>query len=122
MKGSKGAKGKKGSGRSDLAKGIDLGKLNRVQLLELLCDAMEENRRLESELAEANRKLDDRRIALEDSESLAEAALRLAGLFADAQHAIDLYGYNVALRHGEAQHGARASGDKDAAGDAEASR
>ncbi|WP_195839258.1 hypothetical protein [Parafannyhessea umbonata] len=82
----------------------DLRKLNRVQLLRLLRDATEENERLSTELAatkerldEAERKLEDRRIAIEDSESLAEASLRLTGMFAAAQHAIDLYGYNVAL-------------------------
>lgn len=82
----------------------DLRKLNRVQLLRLLRDATEENERLSAELAatkgqleEAERKLEDRRIAIADSESLAEASLRLTGMFAAAQHAIDLYGYNVAL-------------------------
>lgn len=81
----------------------DLRKLNRVQMLRLLRDATEENERLSAELAatkerldEAERKLEDRRIAIEDSESLAEASLRLTGMFATAQHAIDLYGYNVA--------------------------
>ena len=81
----------------------DLRKLNRVQLLRLLRDATEENERLSTELAatkerleEAEQKLEDRRIAIADSESLAEASLRLSGIFAAAQHAIDLYGYNVA--------------------------
>ena len=81
----------------------DLRKLNRVQLLRLLRDATEENERLSTELAatkerlgQAEKKLEDRRIAIADSESLAEASLRLTGMFAAAQHAIDLYGYNVA--------------------------
>lgn len=81
---------------------LDLSKLDRVQLLQLLRDAMEENDRLRAQAAEATRraedaekKLEDRRIQIEDSESLAEASLRLAGIFVDAQHAIDLYGYNV---------------------------
>lgn len=84
------------------ADALDLSKLDRVQLLQLLRDAMEENDRLRAQVAEANRraeeaekKLEDRRIQIEDSESLAEASLRLAGIFVDAQHAIDLYGYNV---------------------------
>ncbi len=105
---------------------LDLRKLDRLQLLQLLRDAMAANddlrKRLadaETELAqyqqeheaaaaalaegeqlrarldEAERQLADRRIALEDSESLAEAAMRLSGTFAAAQRAIDLYGYNV---------------------------
>ncbi len=86
----------------------DLRKLNRVQLLRLLRDATEENERLSAELAatkerleRAERKLEDRRIAIADSESLAEASLRLTGMFAAAQHAIDLYGYNVAANASE---------------------
>jgi hypothetical protein len=86
--------------------GVDLSRLDRVQLLQLLRDAMQENDRLRAQLAEATkradeaeRRLDDRRIQIEDSESLAEASLRLAGVFADAQRAIDLYGYNVALNN-----------------------
>lgn len=86
----------------DHADALDLSKLDRVQLLQLLRDAMEENDRLRAQVSDATRraeeaekKLEDRRIQIEDSESLAEASLRLAGIFVDAQHAIDLYGYNV---------------------------
>lgn len=89
--------------RSTKGDAPDLRKLNRVQLLRLLRDATEENERLSTELAatkerleEAEQRLEDRRIAIADSESLAEASLRLSGIFAAAQHAIDLYGYNVA--------------------------
>ena len=69
-----------------------------MQLLELLKDAVEENERLKKELAETKQQLEDKRIAIDDSESLAEAALRLAGMFAAAQKAIDLYGWNVSAR------------------------
>lgn len=93
---------------SESPEAVDLRKLHRVQLLRLLRDATEENERLTAELAatkerleQAERKLEDRRIAIEDSESLAEASLRLTGMFAAAQHAIDLYGYNVALNTSE---------------------
>ena len=86
----------------------DLRKLNRVQLLRLLRDATEENERLSAELAatkerleQAEQRLEDRRIAIADSESLAEASLRLPGMFAAVQHAIDLYGYNVAANASE---------------------
>jgi hypothetical protein len=89
--------------RSTKGDAPDLRKLNRVQLLRLLRDATEENECLSTELAatkerleEAEQRLEDRRIAIADSESLAEASLRLSGIFAAAQHAIDLYGYNVA--------------------------
>ncbi|MGI6535284.1 MAG: hypothetical protein ACOX12_02530 [Eggerthellaceae bacterium] len=74
----------------------DLSKLDRLQLLQLLDAAVRENTRLKEELAEANKQLEDRRIALADSESLADAALRLSGIFEDAQRAIDIYRSNVA--------------------------
>lgn len=104
---------------------VDLRKLHRVQLLRLLRDATEENERLTAELAatkerleQAERKLEDRRIAIADSESLAEASLRLTGMFAAAQHAIDLYGYNVALNTSENVSGGGRSRDaKSAQGD-----
>ena len=78
---------------------INLKKLDRLQLLQLLRDAVAENDRLRAELADAQAQLADRRIALDDSESLAEASLRLSGVFAAAQRAIDLYGYNIEERH-----------------------
>ncbi|MEE8682484.1 MAG: hypothetical protein ACI38S_01575 [Atopobiaceae bacterium] len=59
---------------------------------------MAENERLKKELAETKQQLEDKRIAIDDSESLAEASLRLAGVFVAAQRAIDLYGYNVSVR------------------------
>lgn len=74
---------------------VDLRKLNRSQLLSLLRDAVAENERLHAELDEAHRKLDERRIVLEDSESLAEAALRLSGTLDGARTAAALYGENV---------------------------
>jgi hypothetical protein len=99
----KSAKGASADAASD-GDDLDLRKLDRVQLLQLLRDAMEENERLHAQLDEATeraeqaeRQLEDRRIQVEDSESLAEASLRLAGVFVDAQRAIDLYGYNVAM-------------------------
>ncbi len=83
--------------------GTDLSKLTRLQLLELLKDAVAENERLKKELEETKKQLEDKRIAIDDSESLAEASLRLAGVFVAAQRAIDLYGYNIDLQRAEAE-------------------
>jgi hypothetical protein len=52
----------------------------------------------DARVSDLQSKLDDRAIAIDNSESLADAALRLSGTFAAAQHAIDLYGYNVEAR------------------------
>jgi DNA repair exonuclease SbcCD ATPase subunit len=51
---------------------------------------------LAKELAAAEKQLADRHIAISKSGSLAEASLRLAGVFSAAERAIDLYGYNAA--------------------------
>lgn len=69
----------------------DLRSLSRLQLLELLKDAIAENERLKKELAETRSQLEDKRIAIEESGSIAEAALRLSGIFEAAQKACDLY-------------------------------
>lgn len=99
MKGIGSARKAKGKSRPSAAVPTDgsrdLSKLDRLQLLQLLDEAVRENTRLKEELASARQQLEDRRIALADSESLADAALRLSGIFEDAQRAIDLYRSNV---------------------------
>lgn len=99
MRGAKSAKKARGIFRPSAASPTDgtrdLSKLDRLQLLQLLDEAVRENDRLKKELASAKQQLEDRRIALADSESLAHAALRLSGIFEDAQRAIDLYRSNA---------------------------
>ncbi len=68
-----------------------LNKLTRADLLELLIYQMKENERLKKELNEAQKKLDERKIAIETSGSIAEAALKISGIFEAAQRAVDLY-------------------------------
>lgn len=72
-----------------------LSKLNRKDLLELL---VEQNRKIEAlsaQLEEAERKLEDRRIIMEESGSMAEAALKLNGVFEAAQKACEQYLENI---------------------------
>lgn len=76
--------------------------LSRLQLLELLKDAIAENERLKRELDETRKQLEDKRIAIEESGSIAEAALRLSGIFEAAQKACDLYQANRECRVSEA--------------------
>lgn len=73
----------------------DLKKLSRAELLEMLLTQTKEVKRLSAELDEANRKLKDRRIMLENSGSIAEAALKLNDVFQAAQLAADQYLENV---------------------------
>lgn len=83
-------------GSNDLQE-LDLRRLDRLQLLQLLKGAMEENERLRCQLAESEQRLREYDIVVADSESLAEASLRLAGVFQDAQHAIDIYKRNIGM-------------------------
>lgn len=69
----------------------ELRKLSRPELLEMLLFQSKEVERLKNELDEANRKLEDRRICLKESGSIAEAALKLNNIFEVAQRAADQY-------------------------------
>ena len=73
----------------------EMRRLSRADLLELLIAEIRENEKLSAELVDAHRQLEDRRIAIEQSGTLAEAALRLNGIFEAAQAAADQYLENV---------------------------
>lgn len=73
----------------------ELRKLSRAELLEMLIEQIEENESLRSQLNEANEKLNDRKIIIESSGSIAEAALRLNGVFEAAEKAAEQYLENV---------------------------
>lgn len=69
----------------------ELRRLSRAELLEMLLAQTEENRQLKKELQEAEEALEDRRIAIEESGTMAEAALRLNGVFEAADRAVQQY-------------------------------
>lgn len=73
----------------------ELRKLKRVDLLELLISQSRENEELRHRLAEAEQKLADRQIKTDEAGSIAEAALRLNGVFEAAQAAADQYLENI---------------------------
>lgn len=73
----------------------ELKKLKRSELLEIMLAQSEEIDRLRAELAEKERQLADKRIAIEESGSIAEASLKLTKVFMEAQRAADLYLANV---------------------------
>ena len=70
-------------------------KLKRIEILELLLEQSRENERLKEQLAEMNKKLEDKEIAIKESGSIAEAALKLNGIFEAAQKAADQYLENL---------------------------
>ncbi len=73
----------------------DLKKLNRKQLLELLLEQTKRVEELEELLRIAEDKMNERILAETEAGSIAEAALRLNGVFEAAQAAADQYVANV---------------------------
>ncbi len=73
----------------------ELKKLTRAELLEMLLVQSREKQRLEEELQEVKGKLEEKEIRIAESGSIAEAALKLSGIFEAAQKAADQYLENV---------------------------
>lgn len=62
----------------------ELRRMSRGKLLQLLIGQMEENRRLQ-------RQLDERQLIMENAGSMAEAAMKLSGVFEAADTAARIY-------------------------------
>ena len=73
----------------------ELKKLRRSDLLELLIAQEKENEQLHSQISQLTRRLEDRTIALEQAGSIAEASLRINGVFQAAQDAAAQYLENI---------------------------
>lgn len=69
----------------------ELRRLSRSELLEMLIAQTEENQRLKQELNQAQTALNNRRLTMESAGSMAEAALRLNGIFEAADQAARQY-------------------------------
>ena len=72
-----------------------LKKLSRQDLLEMLIAEEKRIEQLEKQLEEAQAELQNRKIQIDSSGSIAEAALKLNGIFEAAQRAADQYLENV---------------------------
>ena len=72
--------------------------LRRDELLGMLLEIERENESIARENAELRQQLASRELTIESAGSLAEASLRLSGVFAAAQEAADTYAENVRLR------------------------
>lgn len=68
-----------------------LRKLSRMELLEMLLEESKENERLRAQIKKLTEQLNDRQIQIDDSGSIAEAALKLNGVFDAAQRAAQQY-------------------------------
>lgn len=73
----------------------EVRKLKRTALIELLVEKMETIEKLEAALAEAEKKLEDRRIAVSKVGSIAEAALAINDVFSAADDAAAQYIENI---------------------------
>ena len=73
----------------------ELQRLRRSELLEILLAQQKQIDSLKKELAEANEQLAERKIIMARSGSIAEAALKLNGIFEAAQEAADQYLYSI---------------------------
>ena len=79
----------------------ELRKLNRYQLLELLLLQTERVEELEKKITDLEEQLRERESGCAELGSLAEEAMKLSGMFDDAQKAADLY-INAARRQAAA--------------------
>lgn len=96
-----------------------LKKLSRAELLEILIQQTKKNDSLEAELTELKTSyeekiseyevlLESKRIAVEESGSIAEASLKLSGVFDAAQKAADVYLENIRMLEKETEERCRA--------------
>lgn len=73
----------------------ELKRMSRTEVLELLLSQTNRIEELEAKLKEANEKIEDKQIRLEQAGSIAEASLQLSDIFNDAQVAADQYLENM---------------------------
>lgn len=77
----------------------ELRRLSRAELLQMLLDKTREADQLRKELEQTKAQLESREIRIQDAGSLAEASLKLSGVFEAAQQAADLYLENVGRQY-----------------------
>ena len=80
----------------------DFRKLKRLELYEIMLAQAEEIDDLRAQLAAAKKELEDKRIDIQQSGSIAEASLKLTKVFEEAQKAADLYLSNIKRETGDA--------------------
>lgn len=76
----------------------ELRRLSRAELLEMLLEQTEENRKLKRQLKKARAALSDRKITVEKAGTMAEAALKLNKVFEAADKAARQYLENLESR------------------------
>lgn len=79
----------------------ELKKLSRAELLELLLIQTKEVERLREELAEAEKRLEERRLRIDNAGNLAYAVLEINDVMKAAQAAADQYLENIIAMEAE---------------------
>ena len=69
----------------------ELRKLNRRELLEILLEQARRIEALEVEIEKEKLKVDSKKISVDETGTLAEASLKLSGVFKAADDAFELY-------------------------------
>ena len=95
----------------------ELKRLSRLDLMELLLKEVRRNRELEARNEELEKELKSREILLSDAGNIAEASLKISGIFEAAQRAADDYVANVKRLSGgsvSGAEGAAGAGEPDA--------
>ena len=80
----------------------DFRKFKRVELYEIMLAQAEEIDDLRAQMAAAKKELENKRIDIQQSGSIAEASLKLTKVFEEAQKAADLYLSNIKRETGDA--------------------
>lgn len=75
-----------------------LRRLGRADLLEMLLELSKENEQLREENQQLKEKLESRKIDIENCGTIAEAALKLSGIFQAAEEACQMYIENIRLK------------------------
>lgn len=82
----------------------ELKRLGRTELLELLLEQTRERERLEQKLEEAERKLADRQLQIDEAGDIAHAVLKINGVMEAAQAAAQQYLDNAARIERQTRH------------------
>ena len=90
-----------------------MSRLSRKELLEMLIAQEKENARLQAKVDALQAKLNSRQIAIDKAGTLAEASLRLNGVFEAADAAVQQYLENIRRMNPQPQ----PDGEKDGAAD-----
>lgn len=79
----------------------DIKKLNRSDLMEILLEVSKENEELKVKVEELEAKVEEREINIAEAGSIAEASLKLNGVFKAADKAAKQYLESIAKLHSE---------------------